>query len=223
MRIFLDTGDIKEIEAAADLGLIDGVTTNPSLIAKSGRRREDVLRDIAAIVDGPISGEVIATDFDGMLAEGRELARIHPNIVVKLPLTPAGLKACKALANDTIRCNVTLCFQPLQALLAAKAGAAFISPFIGRLDDIGHDGMEVIRHIRQIYDNYGFETEILAASLRHPQHVLFAALEGADCVTIPKGVLDQMMKHSLTDIGLEKFLADHRASAKPTQSNPRTG
>lgn len=214
MKIFLDTGDINEIKAAADLRLIDGVTTNPSLIAKSGRKREDVLRDIAAIVDGPISGEVIATDSDGMVQEGRELAKIHPNIVVKLPLTAQGLKACSILSEETIRCNVTLCFQPLQALLAAKAGAAFISPFVGRLDDIGHDGMEIIRQIRQIYDNYGFETEILAASLRHPQHVLFAALEGADVVTIPKGVLDQMIKHSLTDIGLEKFLADYKATLK---------
>lgn len=212
MKIFLDSGDITEIKLAAELKLIDGVTTNPSLIAKSGRKREEVLRDIATIVDGPISGEVIATDCDGMVQEGRELAKIHPNIVVKLPLTAQGLKACSILSEETIRCNVTLCFQPLQALLAAKAGAAFISPFVGRLDDIGHDGMELIRQIRQIYDNYGFETEILAASLRHPQHVLFAALEGADAATIPKSVLDQMIKHSLTDIGLEKFLADYKAS-----------
>jgi len=183
------------------------------LIAKSGRHRDDVLREIAALVDGPISGEVVATDADGMIAEGRELAQIHPNIVVKAPLTPAGLVATKALSNDGIRVNVTLIFQPLQALLAAKAGAAFVSPFLGRLDDIGHDGMELIRQIRTIFDNYGFGTEILAASLRHPHHVLMAALEGADCITIPLKVLEQMTAHPLTSSGLEQFLADHAKAA----------
>ena len=213
MKIFLDTGIVDEIREAAEWGFVDGVTTNPSLIAKSGRPREEVLAEIAEIVNGPISGEVIATDADGMISEGRELAEIHPNIVVKVPLTAAGLKACKALSSETIKVNVTLVFQPLQALLAAKAGATFVSPFLGRLDDIGQDGMELIRQIRVIYDNYGFTTEIMAASLRHPQHVLFAALEGADCGTLPKKVLDQMLSHPLTDAGLEKFLADHRGGS----------
>ena len=212
MKIFLDTSDVDEIRNAIPLGLVDGVTTNPSLIAKSGRSREEVLRDIAALVDGPISGEVVATEADAMIAEGEALAAIHPNIVVKLPMTADGITACKALTQKTIRTNVTLVFQPLQALAAAKAGATFVSPFLGRLDDIGHDGMDLIRQIRIIFDNYGLTTQILAASLRHPQHVLMAALEGADCITIPRKVLDQMLTHPLTDIGLEKFLADYRAT-----------
>ncbi len=215
MKIFLDTADTDEIRRFAASGLVDGVTTNPSLVAKSGRSREDVLTEIANLVNGPISGEVVATDADEMIPEGRELAAIHPNIVIKVPMTADGLKACKAFSDDGIRVNVTLIFQPLQALLAAKAGAAFVSPFVGRLDDIGHDGMQIIREIRVIFDNYGYGTEILAASLRHPQHVIQAAIEGADCSTLPPSVLDQMIKHPLTDIGLEKFLADHRASQEP--------
>jgi transaldolase len=208
MKFFIDTANVKEIREAASLGILDGVTTNPSLVAKEGKDFHGVLREIVSIVNGPISAEVTAIDKDGMLAEGRELARIHPNIVIKVPLTLVGLQSCKALRNEGIKTNVTLCFSPSQALLAAKAGATYISPFIGRLDDISHDGMELIGMIRTIYDNYGFETEILAASLRHPRHVVEAALAGADVATIPFKVVMQLIKHPLTDIGQEKFLAD---------------
>jgi transaldolase len=208
MKFFIDTANVKEIREAASLGILDGVTTNPSLVAKEGKDFHGVLREIVSIVNGPISAEVTATDQEGMLAEGRELARIHPNIVIKVPLTLVGLQSCKALRNEGIKTNVTLCFSPSQALLAAKAGATYISPFIGRLDDISHDGMELIGMIRTIYDNYGFETEILAASLRHPRHVVEAALAGADVATIPFKVVMQLIKHPLTDIGQEKFLAD---------------
>lgn len=212
MEFFIDTGDVNEIKEAVKWGLIDGVTTNPSLIAKSGRKQEDVIREISEIVDGPISAEVISTDVDGMLAEASELAKIHDNIVIKLPLTEAGISVCKKLSDKGIKTNVTLCFSPNQALLAAKNGATYISPFIGRLDDIGHDGMALIEEIRAIYDNYGFSTQILAASVRHGTHVRDAAMVGADVATMPYKVIQQLFKHPLTDIGLEKFLADHKNS-----------
>ena len=208
MKFFIDTADVEEIREAASLGILDGVTTNPSLIAKTGRDFQQVIREIVSIVNGPISAEVTATDREGMLSQGRELAAIHPNVVIKVPLTKAGLQACKALRSEGTHVNVTLCFSPSQALLAAKADATYISPFVGRLDDISTEGMEVIRQTRVIYDNYGFETEILAASLRHPMHVVEAALAGADVATMPYKVVMQLIKHPLTDIGLEKFLAD---------------
>ena len=214
MKIFLDTADIAEIREAASLGILDGVTTNPSLVAKEGRDFFTVLREIVSIVNGPISAEVTATDRDGMLREADALAAIHPNIVIKVPLTLAGLQACKTLRAKDLRVNVTLCFSPSQALLAAKAGASYISPFVGRLDDISQDGMELIGQIRTIYDNYGFETEILAASIRHPLHVVQAALAGADVATMPYKVVTQILHHPLTDIGLEKFLADWRKQQK---------
>jgi transaldolase len=208
MKFFIDTANVQEIREAASLGMLDGVTTNPSLVAKEGKDFHKVLREIVSLVNGPISAEVTATDRDGMVDEGRELAGIHPNIVIKVPLTVEGLRACKSLRGEDIKTNVTLCFSPSQALLAAKAGATYISPFIGRLDDISHDGMELIGLIRTIYDNYGFETEILAASLRHPRHVVEAALAGADVATIPYKVVMQLIKHPLTDLGQERFLAD---------------
>jgi transaldolase len=208
MKFFIDTANVKEIREAARLGVLDGVTTNPSLVAKEGRDFHEVLREIVSLVNGPISAEVIATDKEGMMNEGRELARIHPNIVIKVPLTQDGLQACKALHSEGIKTNVTLCFSPSQALLAAKAGATYISPFVGRLDDISHDGMELIGMIRTIYDNYGYETEILVASVRSPRHVVEAALAGADVATIPFKVVTQLIQHPLTDIGQEKFLAD---------------
>jgi len=212
MKFFIDTADVKEIRTAHDLGLVDGVTTNPSLIAKSGRNFREVITEITAIVDGPISAEVIALDCAGMLKEGRELAAIHRNIVIKVPLTEAGLKATRIFAEEGIRTNVTLCFSPLQALLAAKAGASYVSPFVGRLDDVGHDGMDGIDQIRTIFDNYGYGTEIIVASVRSPLHVLNAALLGADIATIPFAVIQQLVKHPLTDIGIEKFLADWKKS-----------
>jgi len=208
MKFFIDTANVKEIREAARLGVLDGVTTNPSLVAKEGRDFQEVLREIVSIVNGPISAEVTAVDKEGMMNEGRELARIHPNIVIKVPLTQDGLQACKALRSEGIKVNVTLCFSPSQALLAAKAGATYVSPFVGRLDDISHDGMELIRMIRTIYDNYGFETEILVASVRSPVHVVEAALAGADVATIPFKVVTQLIQHPLTDLGQEKFLAD---------------
>jgi transaldolase len=210
MKIFLDTADLKEIRRAADAGLIDGVTTNPTLLARAagGRDAKDIFREIAEMVDGPVSAEVVGLDAETMVSEGTRLAALHPNIVIKVPLTEDGLKACRAFRSEGIGVNVTLCFSPLQALLAAKAGATFISPFVGRLDDIAHDGMALISQIRQIYDNYGMETEILVASVRHPQHVVESALLGADCATIPPKVLWQMAKHPLTDRGIEAFLKD---------------
>ena len=214
MKIFLDTADIGEIREAASFGILDGVTTNPSLVAKEGRDFFTVLREIVSIVNGPISAEVTATDRDGMLREGHELAAIHPNIVIKVPLTLAGLQACRTLRSEDVRVNVTLCFSPSQALLTAKAGATYISPFVGRLDDISHDGMELIGQIRTIYDNYGFDTEILAASIRHPLHVVQCALAGADVGTMPYKVVTQILHHPLTDIGLEKFLSDWRKVRK---------
>ena len=213
MKIFLDTADLNEIRRAAEAGLIDGVTTNPSLLAKSagGRDAKEIFREIAEIVDGPVSAEVVGLDAETMLAEGRRLAKLHPNIVIKVPLTEDGLKACRQFRNEGIGVNVTLCFSALQALLAAKAGATFISPFVGRLDDIGTEGMQLISQIRQIYDNYGMETEILVASIRHPQHVVDSALIGADCATIPPKVLWRLAKHPLTDKGIDAFLEDWKS------------
>lgn len=214
MKFFADTAILAEIRDVNAMGLIDGVTTNPSLIAKAGGEQKDILRAICAEVSGPVSAEVIATDFEGMLREGRELAKIADNIVIKVPLTTDGLKATKALRGEEIMVNVTLCFSAVQALLAAKAGATFISPFVGRLDDIAQDGMDLIRDIRLIYDNYGFDTEILVASVRHPVHVLEAARIGADAATIPPSVLTRLAAHPLTEKGLAAFLADHAKGSK---------
>jgi len=208
MKFFIDTANIQEIRDAARLGILDGVTTNPSLVAKEGRKFEDVIREICDIVDGPISAEVTALDYDGMLAQARPLAKIHKNVTIKVPLTPEGLRACRAIRAEGTAVNVTLCFSAGQALLAAKCGATFISPFIGRLDDVSTEGMELIRQIRAIYDNYGFTTQILAASIRHPLHVVDSALAGADVGTMPYKVMLQLYEHPLTDIGLKKFLAD---------------
>ncbi len=208
MRFFADTADTAEITELAALGLIDGVTTNPSLIAKSGRPFSEVIAEICSLVEGPVSAEVVATSYDGMMKEGRKLARIADNVTVKLPLTLDGLKACRALVGEGIAVNVTLCFSANQALLAAKAGATFISPFIGRLDDIHIDGLDLIAEIRQIYDNYGFDTAILAASIRSPNHVRQCALIGADVMTAPPSVIRSLASHPLTDKGLDAFLAD---------------
>ncbi len=212
MEFFLDTGIVDEIKEAVEWGLVDGVTTNPSLIAKSGRTLEDVIKEICGLVNGPISAEVIATDKVGMLKEAESLAKIHDNVVIKLPLTIDGISACKVLSDQNIKTNVTLCFSANQALLAAKSGATYVSPFIGRLDDIGQSGMGLIEEIRVIFDNYGYPTQILAASVRHSDHVREAALVGADVATMPIGCMKGLFKHPLTDIGLEKFLADHRKS-----------
>jgi len=215
MKFFIDTAEVGEIRAAHDLGLVDGVTTNPSLIAKSGRDFREVVTEITGIVDGPISAEVIALDAEGMVREGQELAKIHPkNIVIKVPMTAEGLKATHIFTAEGIKTNVTLVFSPLQALLAAKAGATYVSPFVGRLDDVGHDGMEGIEQIRTIFDNYGYPTEIIVASVRSPLHVLNAALIGADICTIPFSVMQQLAKHPLTDIGIEKFLTDWEKTRK---------
>jgi len=214
MKFFIDTAEVGEIRAACELGLVDGVTTNPSLIAKSGRDFKEVITEIASFVDGPISAEVIALDAEGMVREGRELAAIHKNIVIKVPMTEEGLKATRIFSEEGIRTNVTLVFSPLQALLAAKAGATYVSPFIGRLDDVGHDGMEGIEQIRTIFDNYGYATEIIVASVRSPLHVLNAALIGADICTIPPAVISQLAKHPLTDVGIAKFMADWEKTKK---------
>jgi transaldolase len=208
MKFFIDTAEVEEIKTAHDLGLVDGVTTNPSLVAKSGRDFKELITEITALVDGPISAEVIALDAEGMLKEGRELAKIHSNIVIKVPMTTEGLKATKTFAQEGIKINVTLIFSPLQALLAAKAGATYVSPFVGRLDDVGHEGLEGVEQISTIYDNYGYTTEIIVASVRSPMHVLNAGLIGADICTIPYGVMTQLAKHPLTDAGIDKFLAD---------------
>lgn len=208
MQIFLDTADVKEIREMAALGLVDGVTTNPSLIAKEGRPFRDIVAEILTVVDGPINLEVVSTDAPGMVAEGRELAKLHKNVVVKIPLIAEGLKAVRLLHAEGIRTNVTLCFSAPQALLAAKAGASYISPFVGRLDDISHVGMDLVRQILTIYENYGYGTQVLAASLRTPIHFLEAALAGAHVSTLPPAVLRQLLKHPLTDAGLERFLAD---------------
>ena len=209
MKIFTDTGSLKDIEALASLGILDGVTTNPSLMAKEKGDARQIIKEICRIVQGPVSAEVVATDTEGMLREGRDLASIDPHVVVKVPLTRDGVKACRILASEGTRVNVTLVFSPTQALLAAKVGAAYVSPFIGRLDDVATDGMALIEQIVEIFDNYEFSTEVLVASVRHPMHVVQAARLGADVCTCPPAVIDSMFKHPLTDVGLEKFLKDH--------------
>lgn len=213
MKFFVDTANVEDIKKANDMGVICGVTTNPSLIAKEGRVFEEVIAEIASIVDGPISGEVKATttDAEGMIAEGRAIAAIHPNMVVKIPMTAEGLKACKVLSSEGIKTNVTLVFTANQALLAARAGAAYVSPFLGRLDDISTPGIDLIRTISEIFAVAGIETEIIAASVRHPIHVTDCALAGADIATVPYNVIEQMIKHPLTDQGIEKFQADYKA------------
>jgi transaldolase len=208
MKLFVDTGSIKDIEAVAALGILDGVTTNPSLLAKEPGDFRENLKKICGIVKGPVSGEVTATDYAGMMREGHDIAHIDEHMVVKVPLTRDGIRACKALSSEGIRVNVTLCFSPAQALLAAKAGATFISPFVGRLDDVATNGMDLIREIVDIYRNYDFKTEVLVASCRHPIHVVEAARIGADIATCPPAVIDQLFNHPLTNIGLEKFLKD---------------
>ena len=208
MKFFIDSAKIEEIREAASLGILDGVTTNPSLVAKEGKNFRQLLDEILEVVDGPISAEVVGTEKDAILKEARELSSIHENIVVKVPLIPEGLKAVKVLSEEGIRTNVTLCFSPTQALVAAKAGATYISPFVGRLDDISTDGMQLIEQIVAIYQNYMFETQVLVASIRHPMHLVQAAMMGADVATIPFSTIQQIFKHPLTDIGLEKFLAD---------------
>ncbi len=208
MKFFIDTANIEEIKKANELGLLDGVTTNPSLVAKEGREFKDLLKEICSIVDGPVSAEVVSTDAKGMVAEARELAKIAGNIVIKIPLIKEGLKAVKILSSEGIKTNVTLCFSAVQALMAAKAGADFISPFVGRLDDVGITGMELVEQIITIYEAYGYETEVIVASIRNPLHVLDAATMGADIATIPYKVMEQLIKHPLTDIGLANFLKD---------------
>ena len=217
MKLYLDTGNVNEIREAASYGLVDGVTTNPSLVSKEGRDFKDLLLEICSLVDGPISAEAVSLEAEAMVKEGRELAKIHKNIVVKVPLIPEGLKATKQMASEGIRVNVTLCFSPTQALLAAKAGAWCISPFIGRLDDISSDGMELIEQILTIYENYDYPTQVLVASVRHPQHVVEAALLGGHICTMPYSVFQQLVKHPLTDIGLKKFLADWEARKSSTK------
>ncbi|MHC4960155.1 MAG: fructose-6-phosphate aldolase [Planctomycetota bacterium] len=212
MKFFIDTADLTEIKRYAAMGLLDGVTTNPSLIAKTGKTREEIIPAICDIVDGPISAEVVAVDHEEIVSEGLKLAEIHRNVTVKVPLTADGLAACRDLTRQNVKVNVTLCFTPVQALLAAKAGATFISPFIGRLDDLGMVGLEAIEDIREIYDNYSYATEILVASIRSPQHVRLSAKIGADVCTVPPKVLGQLIRHPLTDSGLESFLADYRKS-----------
>ena len=212
MKLFIDSGNIKDIQTLADTGIIDGVTTNPSLLAKEPGDYRDNLKKICQIVKGPVSGEVTATDFAGMMQQGRDIARIDEYMVVKVPLTRDGIKACKALSGENIKVNVTLCFSPAQALLAAKVGATFISPFVGRLDDIATNGMDLIRQIVEIYRNYSFRTEVLVASCRNPIHVVEAARAGAGIATCPPAVIDQLFNHPLTNIGLEKFLKDWEKS-----------
>ncbi len=215
MKIFLDTANLDELRAAAKWGIVDGVTTNPSLIAKEGKPIKEQVAAICDIVDGPVSAEVISVEAKAMIAEGRELAKVHKNIIVKLPLIRDGIEACSALSKEGIRTNVTLCFSPAQALLAAKAGAYFISPFVGRLDDVGATGMDLVRQIVAIYENYDYETQVLAASLRGPLHVVEASLAGAHIGTMPFKVLDSLFNHPLTDKGLEQFLKDYnKAFAK---------
>jgi len=208
MKFFLDTASVKEIREGVALGVVDGITTNPSLIAKEGRPFREIVEEICRLVDGPINLEVVGTDADTMVAEGRDLAKIHANVVVKIPMIAEGLKAVRRLHLEGIKVNVTLCFSPNQALLAAKAGATYISPFIGRLDDISHVGMDLVRDILTIYRNYGYPTQLLAASLRHPLHLVEAAKAGAHVATMPFAVLQQLLKHPLTDVGLERFLSD---------------
>jgi len=212
MKLFVDTSSVKDIKALAELGIIDGVTTNPSLMAKEGGDPRQILKEICRIVQGPVSGEVVATDAEGMIREGRELAALDAHVVVKVPFTREGVKACKALSSEGTPVNVTLIFSATQALLAAKVGASYVSPFVGRLDDIATDGMHLIEEIVEIFDNYEFGTEVLVASCRHPIHIVTAARLGADICTCPPAVLDQLFKHPLTDIGLEKFLKDWEKS-----------
>ncbi|MFN7020079.1 MAG: fructose-6-phosphate aldolase [Phycisphaerales bacterium] len=210
MLLYIDTANLDEIKEAAALGVLDGVTTNPSLIAKEKVDYGKRLAEICEVVKGPVSAEVIATDYAGMINEGRERAKIASNIVIKLPTTVDGLKACKTFSDEGVKTNMTLCFQPLQALMVAKAGAFLVSPFIGRLDDVAEDGMDLIHKMRQIYDNYGFQTKILAASIRHPKHMVDCALAGADVATVPFNVIKQMLNHPLTDTGLRKFVEDYK-------------
>jgi transaldolase len=214
MKFFIDTANIEEIKKAYALGMVDGVTTNPSLIAKENRPFEELLQEICDLVDGPVNGEVVSIEAQGMVEEGRKLAAFHPNIVVKIPMTTEGLKAVKILSGESIKTNVTLVFSPMQALMAAKAGAAYVSPFVGRLDDVAQVGMDLVNDIMNIYGNYGYETEVIVASVRNPIHVVEAALIGADIATLPYKVIDQLAKHPLTDIGMEKFLADWEKRAK---------
>jgi len=214
MKFFLDTANSDQIREAEALGVLDGVTTNPSLVAKEGREHHDLLREICSIVAGPVSAEVLAVEHDAMVAEARTLAALADNIVVKLPTIPEGLKACKTLSGEGIATNMTLVFNPVQGLMCAKAGATYVSPFLGRLDDIQHDGMELVAQLVTIMRNYSFATQVLAASIRNPLHVVDAAMIGADVVTIPPGVMMQLIRHPLTDIGLERFLADARAAAE---------
>jgi len=214
MKFFIDTANIQEIKEGIMLGMVDGVTTNPSLLAKEKKGFDQVIRDILDVVDGPVSLEVISLDAEGMVREGRKLAKLGSNVVVKVPMTEEGLKATRIFANEGIRINQTLVFSPLQALMAAKAGAAYVSPFVGRLDDIAHDGMEIVDQIITIFNNYGYDTEVIVASVRHPRHVLEAALMGADIATIPFKVIAQLAKHPLTDKGIEAFLADWKKVPK---------
>ena len=215
MKFFIDTANVSEIREAVSLGLVDGVTTNPSLVSKENREFRELVREICTLVDGPVSAEVISLDAEGMIKEARDLSSIHKNIVIKIPMLPEGLKAVRRLAQEDIRTNVTLVFSPSQALLAAKAGASYVSPFVGRLDDVSYVGMDLIGQIRTIFDNYGFTTEIIVASIRNPLHVVDAAMMGADVATIPYKVLLQLAHHPLTDIGIKKFLEDwQKVSAK---------
>jgi len=214
MKFFIDTANIKEIKEADSMGMVDGVTTNPSLVAKEGREFEGLIKEICEIVEGPVNAEVISTETKGMLTEGRKLVKIHENIVVKIPMTIDGLKAVRQLTEEGIRTNVTLVFSPIQALMAAKAGAAYVSPFVGRLDDVVHDGMLLVEQIAEIYNNYAIETEIIVASVRHPLHVLESALIGADIATIPFNVLSKLAAHPLTDKGLKAFLDDWKKAKK---------
>ncbi|MCU0849006.1 MAG: fructose-6-phosphate aldolase [Spirochaetes bacterium] len=214
MKFFIDTADINEIKKAKELGILDGITTNPTLVSKIGRPYREVLTEVSGEVDGPVSAEVISVDYEGMIKEGRELAKIRDNINIKIPLIEDGLRAVKTLKSDGIKTNVTLCFNSVQALMAAKAGASFISPFVGRLDDVSEEGMDVVEEIRAIYDNYCFDTEIIVASIRNPLHIKIAALTGADIATIPFSVFRQIIKHPLTDVGLAKFIEDYKKIPK---------
>ncbi len=208
LKIFLDTADVEQIRKAHSWGILDGITTNPTLVSRTGRGFRECIEEIVSIVDGPISAEVVSLDSKGMVKEARGLSKIHKNIVIKVPITPEGLKTIKILSQEGIKTNATLCFSPNQAILVAKAGASYVSPFIGRLDDIGHDGMQVVRDIVKIYNNYDFETKVIVASIRHPMHVVEAAKTGAHIVTVPFNVLEKMVKHALTDVGIQRFLDD---------------
>lgn len=214
MKLFIDSADIAEIKDVAAMGILDGCTTNPSLLAKAGRKIDTAIPEICEIVDGPVSAEVLGTEYEAILKEGRVLAKLHKNVVVKVPLLPDGLRAVKTFSKEGIKTNVTLCFSATQAMLAAKAGATYISPFLGRIDDTSHEGIELIQQIVTIYENYGFETQVLAASIRSPFHVTQAALIGSHCATIPAAILKQLIKHPLTDVGLEKFLSDAKKAAE---------